>query len=399
MRHSIRIAVLGGAGAMGRVAVRALTNYAEVDHIILADYHEQRAHEVAATLKDEHKTTISVHPIDVRDEARLRDLIRGADVVLNAVEYVFNLPILKACIAEHVHYADLGGLFHKTREQLNLNAEAEAAGITALLGMGGTPGVTNLLARKAVDQLDHVESIKVQLGCSDSTPSQAPLVAPYSIRTILDEFTRPPQVYQDGAWHEQKPLSGQEVLDFSPPVGYATAAYSLHSECATFPLSFREKGIRHVSFKIAFPSDFMAKLKFLVDLGLAQEQPVTVNGTQVAPRDLLIRLLESFPAEQVEPRDCDVLRVVATGMRGAQRIEIINQVVVLPYQRWGISAGALDTGVPLAIAGVLLARGEITHRGACGPELCVPLDSFFRELARYNMHVETFTSIHTDASV
>ena len=68
-------------------------------------------------------------------------------------------------------------------------------------------------------------------------------------------------------------------------------------------------------------------------------------------------------------------------------MEIANQVVVLPYRRWGIGAGALDTGTPLAIAGHMVANGEITHCGAFGPELCVPVQPFFKELARYDMHV------------
>src|SRR6266567_665324 len=148
------------------------------------------------------------------------------------------------------------------RKLMNLHAEAEAAGITAILGMGGTPGITNILARAAADKLDRVESMKVELGCSDATPSAAPLVAPYSIRTILDEFTKQPQVFQDGVWYPQQPLSGQEEMIFPLPVGRATAIYSLHSECATFPISFRDKGIHYVSFKIAFPPDFIAKLKF-----------------------------------------------------------------------------------------------------------------------------------------
>jgi lysine 6-dehydrogenase len=299
--------------------------------------------------------------------------------------------VLRACIQEKVHYADLGGLFHMTRKMLALNAEAEAAGITAIAGIGGTPGVTNLLARLAVDRLDRVESIRVQLGCSDATPSQAPLVAPYSIRTILDEFTQQPQVFQDGAWYPQSPLSGQEELLFPEPVGRATAIYSLHSECATFPLSFQEKGVSHVSFKIAFPGDFMAKLKFLVDLGFGSSEPLLVRGINVAPREVLASLLETFPAEQVEPQDCDVLRVVTTGLADGQPLEIINQVIVLPYQRWHVSAGALDTGTPLAIAGYMLASGVITRRGVCGPELCVPTELFFRELVRYMMHVETST--------
>ncbi|MBV9710743.1 MAG: saccharopine dehydrogenase NADP-binding domain-containing protein [Ktedonobacteraceae bacterium] len=380
----MHIIVLGGAGAMGRIAVRTLLEFEDIDQVTIADYNEERALEVASSLAS---SKIQVRQIDVNDEERLGQLLRGADTVLNAVEYVFNLPVLRACIREHVHYADLGGLFHMTRRLVELQDEAKAAGITAIVGMGGTPGVTNMLARLAVDQLDSVEAIKVQLGCSDATPSTAPLVAPYSIRTILDEFTKAPQVYQDGVWYPQQPLSGQEEIVFPDPVGRASAVYSLHSECALFPLAFREKGIKHVSFKIAFPGDFMTKLKFLVDLGFGSDEPIDVQGVRVSPREVLARLLETFPSEDVEPQDCDVLRVVATGRAGRQSLEITNQIVVLPYRPWGISAGALDTGVPLAIAGRMLATGKITRRGVSGPELAVPATPFFNELARYDMRV------------
>jgi saccharopine dehydrogenase-like NADP-dependent oxidoreductase len=380
----MHIVVLGGAGAMGRVTVRALSEYDDIDLVTVADYNEARAQELVASL---NSSKVRARQIDVTNEEQLRQLIRGADVVLSAVDYAFNLSILRACIAEKVHYADLGGLFHMTRKLMSLHSEVEAAGITAIMGMGGTPGITNILARAAADKLDRVDSMKVELGCSDSTPVTAPLVAPYSIRTILDEFTKQPQVFRDGEWHPQQPLSGQEEMIFPLPVGRATAIYSLHSECATFPISFQDKGIRYVSFKIAFPGDFMTKLKFLVDLGFGSDEPINVRGVKVSPRETLAKVLEMAPIEDVEPQDCDVLRVVTSGMAGGQQVEITNQVVVLPYRRWNAGAGALDTGVPLAIAGRMLANGEITRRGALGPELCVPVEPFFRELAKYDMHV------------
>jgi saccharopine dehydrogenase-like NADP-dependent oxidoreductase len=382
----MHIIVLGGAGAMGRVTVRALLEYPDVDLVTVADYHESRARELAESLGS---AKVQVRQIDVNDEDRLRALLRGSDVALSAVDYVFNQPILRACIKEKVHYADLGGLFHMSRTLLAMNDEVEAAGITAVLGMGGTPGITNVLARVAVEQLERVESIKVQLGCADATPSTAPLVPPYSMRTILDEFTKEPQVFQDGQWYAQQPLSGQEEMLFPEPVGRATAVYSLHSECATFPVSFKDKGIRHVYFKIAFPTDFMHKLKFLVDLGFGSDAPLTIRGASVSPREVLTRLVESFPVEAVEPQDCDVLRVITTGETQGQSLEITNQVVVHPYRRWGVSAGALDTGTPLAIVGHMLANGEITKRGAHGPEVCVPPEPFLRELVRYDMRMTT----------
>src|SRR5258706_4528447 len=115
----MQIIVLGGAGAMGRIAVRTLTEFSDVDQITIADYNEERAHEVAAALASRK---LEVKQIDVNDEERLRGLLHGADAVLNAVEYVFNLPVLRACIHEKVHYADLDGLFRMTPKLMDLSA-------------------------------------------------------------------------------------------------------------------------------------------------------------------------------------------------------------------------------------------------------------------------------------
>jgi saccharopine dehydrogenase-like NADP-dependent oxidoreductase len=126
-----------------------------------------------------------------------------------------------------------------------------------------------------------------------------------------------------------------------------------------------------------------------VDLGFGSDAPLTIRGASVSPREVLTRLVESFPVEAVEPQDCDVLRVITTGETQGQSLEITNQVVVHPYRRWGVSAGALDTGTPLAIVGHMLANGEITKRGAHGPEVCVPPEPFLRELVRYDMRMTT----------
>ncbi len=384
----MHIIVLGGAGAMGRITVRTLTEYGDVDRITIADYHEGRARELAASLASSKVEAVQV---DVNDEARLRGLLHGANVALSAVDYVYNLPILRACVAEKVHYADLGGLFHMTRKLMALHEEVEAAGITAILGMGGTPGITNLLARAAADQLDRVESMKVELGCSDSTPSTAPLVAPYSIRTILDEFTKEPQVFQDGEWHSQRPLSGQEEMIFPLPVGRATAIFSLHSECATFPVSFRDRGIRYVSFKIAFPSDFMTKLKFLVDLGFGSDEPLNIRGGKVSPREMLARLLEMAPARRC--RAAGLRRVARHHRRRGKGPARRDQE---PGHRDAISALECERGRPRHRRSARHRRAHARHRrnhppGRARPGAMRPRRTVFprtREI-RYALHRNT----------
>ena len=272
------------------------------------------------------------------------------------------------------------------------------AGLTAVLGIGSTPGITNLLARIAADQLDTVERLDVRIGSSDEAPAGAAFAPPYSLRTILDECTLEPMVYEDGAWRAAPPMSGEEAMQFPPPVGAMTAMYTLHSEVALFPVSFGERGLRHASFKIAFPPEFLAQLRLIVDLGLARTDTVKVRAgkgrsAQVVPREALIALLAERQASTAsrEPNDCDVLRVVARGARDGKDVELVEEMVVRPYTPWRVGAGELDTGVPLAIAGILLARGG-HPTGALGAECVFDPHEFLRELTRYGMRAsETST--------
>jgi saccharopine dehydrogenase-like NADP-dependent oxidoreductase len=179
--------------------------------------------------------------------------------------------------------------------------------------------------------------------------------------------------------------------------------YTLHSEVALFPVSFGAQGLKHASFKIAFPPAFLAQLRLLVDLGLASTEVVEARGAKrgvtarVAPRELMVALLAArqnaaAAGEPAEPSDCDVLRVIAEGTRDGAPVRLVEEMVALPYRPWGAGAGDVDTGVPLAIAGILLASGAARVTGAAGAELVFEPLVFLRELARYGMHAtETIT--------
>ncbi|HEY7850292.1 MAG TPA: saccharopine dehydrogenase NADP-binding domain-containing protein [Ktedonobacterales bacterium] len=405
----MRLVVLGG-GAMGRITVRALAEDERVSQVVVGDMDVAAAERAVATL-GAGRAKVSVAHCDVRDVEATARLLQGADAVLNATDYTFNLEVMRAALAAQVPYADLGGLFHMTRRQYELDSAFRAAGIAAVLGIGSTPGVTNLLARVAVDGLDHVERLDVRIGCGDARPADAHFTPPYSIRTIFDECTLAPMVYSDGAWSEAAPMSGAEEIEFPAPVGRSAAMYTLHSEVALFPVSFGERGLRHASFKIAFPPAFLAQLKLLVDLGLASTEQIEARGAKrgttahVAPREVMVALLAaqqraatasaaapSEPSEPSEPSDCDVLRVIAEGTRDGAPVRLMEEMIVLPYRPWGVGAGDVDTGTPLAIAGILLATGAARVTGAHGAELIFDPLAFLHELARYGMRAtETVT--------
>ena len=212
----MKIVVLGGAGLMGRIAVKDLAASEGPQQVVIADRDTELARQVVDLLP-RGRSKVSIVHTDVTDRDKLVDTLRGADVVLNAVHYYFNLGVMQACLEAGVHYTDLGGLFHLTRKQLELHDEFAAAGLTAVLCMGSAPGVPNVQARYAADRLDTVESIRIYDGILPLTGDDVRFG--YAIPTIIDELVLPPVVYRDGQFVEEEPLAGEE--DYTMTQGHA----------------------------------------------------------------------------------------------------------------------------------------------------------------------------------
>jgi saccharopine dehydrogenase-like NADP-dependent oxidoreductase len=253
--------------------------------------------------------------------------------------------------------------------------------VPALLGMGSTPGITNVMAGMLARGLDAVEEVHVRVGCIDRGAS-GPLPVPYALDTVLDEFALEPMVFRDGRAVAVRPMSGRETIDFPDPVGRAEALYTLHSEVAMFPRSF--PGLKAASFKVAFEPSFVEKMRFLVELGFASRDRVDGGAS---PREALLAVAARQPQASGPPNDADHLRVTLTGRRGGCAVTRQADLTVTPHERWGIAAGALDTGVPLSIAGQLLASRAISAPGVLCPETAVPHELFFEMLERRGMRV------------
>lgn len=367
----MKIAVLGAAGAMAQVVLRDLLEFLPDVTITAAD-----ARPVAAL-----DPRVQPAPLDARDVEATARLLAGHDAVLNCVTYYFNNEVMRAALQARVPYADLGGLYHGTLKQFALDDEFRAAGVPALLGMGSTPGITNVMAGAMARGLDHVDAIHVRVGCIDET-STGPLPVPYALDTVLDEFCLAPMVLRDGTPVAVPPMSGAETIDFPDPIGRAEALYTLHSEVAMFPRSF--PGLSEASFKVAFTEEFTGKMRFLVELGFGVKEPAV---GEVSPRAMLLALASRLAGNDALPADCDAIRVDLRGRLGGRTIERRAETVVRPHSRWRVPAGALDTGVPLAIAGAMLARREISTAGVLCPEVVVDPERFFAELAKREIHV------------
>jgi saccharopine dehydrogenase (NAD+, L-lysine-forming) len=362
------IVVLGGAGAMGRITVQDLVRTApSTFRIVVADAHEAAARALVTSLRDRRVTAAR---IDVSDARATAALLRGAFAVVSAVQHDHNLAIMAAALRARAHYVDLGGLFHRTRRQLAQHAAWKRAERLALLGMGAAPGVTNVLARSIADELEEVREIHVIVAGLDPPPHGDPaggLGASYSLQTILEESTEPAALFTRGDLCFVEPMSGAIEVDFPAPVGRKRPVLTLHSELATLPQTYRRKGVREVSFRIAFAEDLERKLRFLRGIGASSPEALSLRkgGATVIPRDVLVAAMKRLPPPpppKTPPPEHEILRVVVRGVREGRWVEEIADCHCAGIPAWGVGSDA-DTGCPPSIAVQLLARGEIQSEG------------------------------------
>ena len=238
----MKIVVLG-AGLMGRAVVYDLAVAREVKSIVVADFDRGRAHEVAD--KFGHGIARAAFA-DVRDTKHLAKLLHGSHAVVNCTQYNWNLDVMRAALAARVHYLDLGGLYHMTRKQFALDRDFRRIGKLAIPGMGGAPGITNVMARDLADSFDRVDSIKVFNAGADEQRYDSPIAYSFSIATILDELTMPPIHFVNGRYVKKEMLSEPEPGTFPAPIGKIVLRHSIHSELGTLAESFRKKGVREV---------------------------------------------------------------------------------------------------------------------------------------------------------
>lgn len=381
----MKITVLGAAGKMATGTIRDLAESPEVTEMVLVDL-EQCKHLVEERAKSWCSNKASVVSVNINDADNFRAIIRGSATLANCTTHHLNLKVMDACYAESVNYVDMGGLFHVAKKQLQLNDQWTEKGLTAVLGMGSAPGIVNVMSRYAVDMLDRVESIYIRDGIVNLAQMDTPLVIPYALGTILDEFMMNAFIFEDGKLNEVPPFYGGEVIDFPEPVGTQTVYCTIHSEEITIPTIFKSKGLKHMSFKLALPKAFEEKLQFLIDLGLGAKEPIEVNGSPVVPRDFLIALSNKLPKPTTKPNDHKVLRVDVSGAKNGQKQEIRLEMICHPYEPWEMGTGVHSVGVPVGVTSRLLASGEITEKGALPAEACVPPKPFFRLLSERNLH-------------
>ena len=354
--RTVGVAVLGAAGTIAPAIVRDLAESDEVDRMLLLDLDGERA---AAVASEHGGGKAEAQAIDARAEGELASRLGDLDVLVNTASYRINLEAMRACLSANSHYLDLGGLYWMTGRQLELSSRFQDAGLLAVLGIGSSPGKTNLMARRALqelgDEAGEIDSIEVAAAGRDPRATDdGRLRPPYSIQTLLDELTLAPIVLRDGRPTEIQPLQPGGAIDFGDPIGTAETIYTLHSELATFGESFH---CATASFRLSLAAPLLAKLKELV--GSPQEN-----------------IAEA--ARQAEPASNETASVHLVTVTAASGTKVVVRALTEPH--FGLGGSIVSTATPAAAAVRLLARGLLTATGALPPERCIGPDEMFAEL-------------------
>lgn len=365
------VVVLGGAGGIGSVAVRALTTAKVFDDIVVADARLEAAAAVVAAVGDPR---LRARAFDAADARSLRVAIDRADVVLNCVGpfYRFGPPILQAAIEAGTHYVDVCDDLAPTRVMLAMDEQARARGVKALLGMGNSPGLANVFVRLCADTLlDAVDQVDI-MHIHGGEPTEGPAVVKHRILAMTD----PVPLFVDGQFIQVQQLGRdgeQQTIDtdFHRVGTYPVYPYP-HPETITLPMHI--PGLRGATNRgVIFPLSYFKLTQDMVRVGLTGTEPLDVDGHDVVPLDVAVaHILSQRPRLLAEagvtgPAGC--LKVVVNGSRHGEPRSLI-------FQLSSTTVGAGEgTGIPAAAGAVLMARGGVKQAGVLPPEAAVaPLE-------------------------
>lgn len=356
----MKVVVLGAVANMAQPALRYLIDLPSVSNIVLTDLNEERLKELNEQLGE----ITTYQQLNILDEDALSEALQDADLVMNFVGpyFRFGTVALKAAIEQGVNYIDLCDDYDITIESLELNKLAEEQGVTAITGMGASPGITNILARLGADQLDTVEEINTHWVVGDTEPSGfGALIHMFNII----EGDIPSFIDGEEKWIPAFQQDTSKKIDFGGPVGEVTLYHVGHPEPVTLPRNI--PNVKTVTnYGALLPDEQNLIYKILVDIGLTSEETIDFKGEQVAPLDFLLnlftaKLAEAKPATDSEEKSVSAAQIEVLGSKNGKDAS---------YTFTKSAYSTMDTGtsIPAAVVAEMLLKGEIETKGVLAPE-------------------------------
>jgi saccharopine dehydrogenase-like NADP-dependent oxidoreductase len=394
---------LVGVGTVGEAIARLSAGRPWLEQLVLADYDLDRARRVADSIGD-----AASHPvarIDASDAGAVADLARahGVDLVMNAVDPRFLMPVFEGALAADVDYMDMAVSLsepHPTDPtstpglklgdlQFAQHAAWRDRGRLALVGQGMDPGLSQVFAAHAAKHdFDEIHEINVRDG-GDLRIEGHGFATVFSIWTTIEECLNPPIVWEkDRGFFTLPPFSEPERFIFPEGIGPVECVHVEHEEVTMIP---RVLDARRVTFKYALGDEFINALKVLHAIGLDRNDPITVKGQQVRPRDVVTALVPDPATLGDHMFGRAVVGTHVTGLKDGRPREIFSYQMCDAQEtmrRFGLQPVAWQTGFNPVVAMELLAEGAWQGAGVLSAEAFDP-DPYLAILDRDGIHHAT----------
>ncbi len=364
----MRIFVLGGAGNMGSEVTRTLVKFPEVEQVAIGEYNLEAANRLAAELND---PKIRVEKVDVTHIEETAAKLKSFDVLMNTTYFGFFDYAIQVAAKAKIDYADL--ISEPTAEQFEM---VRQSGITAVSGLGCTPGLSNVLARHGANHFETTEEVHIHwVSLRTVAPSEG------LMDTIIWELASecPTRGYWlNGRFNIVPPFEGSKQVTFAGPVGEQTVYYVPHTE--TVSLAQNIAGVKYVSVRGTWRKDLMDDFRVLNRYGLLDSAEVMVNGVRQKVSEITRKRIWQIHGQRVDSNLwAFFLNVEVIGQRaGGWARYVANASHPLD---WKDRATAKMTGIPAAVGAMLLGRNKRKLTGVVYPETYYDPAEFLRELA------------------
>jgi lysine 6-dehydrogenase len=356
----MKVVVVGGAGEVGMAGSRELPQCRDVDHLVIADVDEERAGLLAAELAGA-RSAVSAVGLDVRDSPHALTVLEGADLLMNCLRFALFDHAIELASEAGVDYADL--ISEPTAAH---HLAAERAGITAVSGLGATPGLSNVLVRHAAEELDELEEAHISWV---SFRTIAP--TPGALNTILWELSEDcptRQYFQDAQYLSAGFMEGCREVEFAAPVGRQRVYFVPHTEVRTLPRHF--PSLRFCAVRGSWRPELMDDIRVLNRYGLLE------GGALETTRDRIWERVGGERDNAFWPLFLKLEVVGAVNGNTLRRVYDVSHPV-----EWGPQGMARMTGTCAAVGAQLLARHGRRGAGFIDPEVYYDPREFLRELA------------------
>ena len=366
-----------GAGLQGCACAYDLLQSPAVSRVTLADL---KPDNIPEWLTSAGKGRLEVVRLDVTDHAAVLAVMQGHASVMSAIPYYFNGPMAKLAVEAGCHFSDLGGNTEIVMEQKKLHGAALAKGVSVIPDCGLAPGMVNILAAEGIRRVGKAEKVKIYVGGLPQEP-EPPLnyQIVYSLEGALDYYTTPSWVLRGGKPTQVDALSELESVEFPAPVG-TLEAFHTGGGISTMPFAWEDK-IDVMEYKTLRYPGHVAIMRPIRELGLIGNDPITVKGQRVVPRDVFIAAVQP-KLHKPKGRDLVALRVEVTGTKDGKPARAAFQLLDYYDAERGISAMMRTTGYSLSITGQMQADGRVTEKGVHTPDEAMPFAAYVAELAK-----------------